>query len=109
MLMFVTCHLIAAQRSIFDLSNFTIPFPASFDCPATRNSAALALPAMTWCGADNPFILSDFLSRNSTDLTSRHLSTTTLVTDDDSSDGFHLHIQCGGVPLTDASNKAFVD
>ena len=56
---------------------------------STRDSAQCSpnntLPALTWCRYNNPFILSDFLSRNSTDLT---------ISQDSSKEAFQLSINC---------------
>ncbi|CUG91600.1 membrane-associated protein, putative, partial [Bodo saltans] len=100
-----------AQSLPFDLANLSIPFPTSLECPASSSSSSLSLPSMTWCGLDNPYILSDFLSRNSTDLTTRHTTTvgagSSVAPQVHDHNDFELHIQCGGVLLKDT--RAFVD
>lgn len=91
--LFVLCAftLTAAQFIPFNVSNWTIPLPASLECnpnPQSDDGTADA-PSLSWCQYDNPYILSDFLSRNSTDLTSQQFGST----------AFDLRIFCDGVAV----------
>lgn len=102
----------AAQFLPFNLSNWTIPFPTTLFCAdATSDSntsdASFALPSLSWCHSDNPYILSDFLSHNSTDLTTHAVSDNT-NNHSREDDNFELHIRCGGVPVN-RSNTHFVN
>ncbi|CUG89279.1 ABC transporter, putative [Bodo saltans] len=103
--LFSSSPFTSAQFLPFNFTNWTIPFPHSLVCADATNdnstsTTSYALPSLSWCHSDNPYILSDFLSRNSTDLTTRSGGGV--------NDSFQLHIQCGGVPV-EAGNTAFVN
>ncbi|CUG91594.1 Hypothetical protein, putative [Bodo saltans] len=94
-------HFARAQFLPFNFSNWTIPFPTTLVCADASNDnstsvSSFALPSLSWCNSDNPYILSDFLSRNSTDLTTRSGTSS-------SNDTFQLHIQCGGAQMTNTN------
>lgn len=114
-LVLLLVHATSAQFLPFNFSNWTIPFPNSLVCSdATSDNntrpSSYALPSLSWCHADNPYILSDFLSRNSTDLTTRSGVADETVAAHEGNGGhpaFQLNIRCGGLPVI--NNTAFVN
>ena len=113
-----------------DCSNGTA---SSSVLPGNDSSAANAMPLLTWCGLANPYILSDFVSRNGTQLTigapssptppppSGNATTLTMITPSTTpttttasppgaahtatnrSDQFTLNVWCAGGPAGDGT------